>query len=323
MSDDTKLHLPSGKEAEELTFIKFTKEPLEDLVMQYSHEEALFILHWGDGEIHYTGYRPITIMPKKDYKETSSVIRNEKGRLRSSPFITALSDIEKLAYQPTYDDTIQYLVAQELERFLNQYPNEYRILIPIKTNGDAKAFEWLNDYMEGCLKTQKHFDAVIMHKGTSHPLLESMQERYKKLQKSFEPTGYTVKQLYESACEHYAKMIDIRAEYLFWKFIYPLQMRTIQQIPATDEMQNVVRAEQLTTLIPSFSPVAGIDIENDYGIVNAPYISDSVFISPLSRGGAKTMMNQFWSSMITESPKPHYSLPESLISKLKKQNLWE
>lgn len=297
-----------------------TDEPFEDLVMKYSHEEALFIRY--SGQDFYTGYRPITIMPKKDYKETSSVVRNEKGRVRSNPLSTALSEIEKLAYQPKYDDTIQYVVMQELERFLNQYPNEYRILIPIKTNGDAKAFEWLNGYVDSGLNAESDFDAVIKHKGTSHPLLESMQERYKELQKSFEPTGYNVKQLYESACEHYAKMIDIRAEYLFWKIIYPLQMRAIQNIPTESESQQEEQGGQLTTLIPSFSPVAGIDMENEYGIINAPYILDSIFISPLSRGGAKTMMNQFWDGIGKGALIPN-TLPEKLISELKKQNLWE
>jgi len=299
-----------------------TDEPFEDLVMKYSHEEALFIRY--SGQDFYKGYRPITIMPKKDYKETSSVVRNETGRVRSNPLSTALSEIEKLAYQPKYDDTIQYVVMQELERFLNQYPNEYRILIPIKTNGDAKAFEWLNEEVSETLRlTQyRNNDAVLMHKGTSHPLLESMQERYKELQKSFEPTGYTVKQLYESACEHYAKMIDIRAEYLFWLIIYPRQMRTMQNIPIGSESPYRQRAEKLTTLIPSFSPVAGIDMENEYGIINAPYIFDSVFISPLSRGGAKTMMNQFWDGIGKGALIPN-TLPEKLISELKKQNLWE
>ena len=299
-----------------------TDEPFEDLVMKYSHEEALFIRHLGQED--YTGYRPITIMPKKDYKETSSVVRTEKGWVRFNPFSNALRGIEKLAYQPKYDETIHYVVMQEFERFLNQYPNEYRILIPIETNRDAKAFEWLNEEVSETLRlTQyRNNDAVLMHKGTSHPLLESMQERYKKLQKSFEPTGYTVKQLYESACEHHAKMIDIRAEYLFWLIIYPRQMRTMQNIPIGSESPYRQRAEQLTTLIPSFSPVAGIDIENDYGIVNAPYILDSFFLSPLSRGGAKTMMNQFWDG-IGKGALVRDSLAERLISQLKKQNLWE
>jgi len=296
----------------------------EDLVMKYSREEALFIRYLG--QENYTGYRTIAIMPNKDYKETSSEVKTKNGRMRSSPFLTAVRGLEKLAYNPKTqgEDSILYMVNGELEHFLNLYPQEYIFLIPIKNNRDAKAFEWLNEEVSETLRlTQyRNNDAVLMHKGTSHPLLNSMQERYKELQKSFEPTGYTVKQLYESACEHYAKLIDIRAEYLFWLIIYPRQMRTMQNIPIGSESPYRQRAEKLTTLIPSFSPVAGIDLESDYGIINAPYMADFVFISPLSRGGAKTMMNHFWNQMEKKAITSSSTYPTIIISELKKQNLW-
>jgi hypothetical protein len=299
-----------------------TDEPFEDLVMKYSCEEALFIRYLGQED--YTGYRPIAIMPNKDYHETSREVRTETGRMRSSPLLTAVEDLEKLVPSSKTHDSSLYIVTGEIERFLNLYPQEYILLIPIKNNRDAKAFGWLNEEVSETLRlTQyRNNDAVLMHKGTSHPLLVSMQERYKELQKSFEPTGYTVKQLYESACEHYAKLIDIRAEYLFWLIIYPRQMRTMQHIPIGNESSYRQRAEKLTTLIPSFSPVAGIDLESDYGIVNAPYMADFVFISPLLRGGAKTMMNHFWNQMEKKAITSSSKYPTIIISELKKQNLW-
>ena len=295
-----------------------TDEPFEDLVMKYSHEEALFIRHLGQED--YTGYRPITIMPYEPMTELTHYIR-ETNTLLS--FFNTILALEKMVEPKKETTQLTYLLFDEVLSLIYSFTQEYRILIPVKTNGDAKAFEWLNEYVRSGLDGESVFDAVIKHKGTSHPLLDSMQERYEELHKSFEATGYTIKQVYESACEHWAKMIDIRAEYLFWKIIYPLQMRTIQNIPSINTLNpNTDRGEELTTLIPSFSPVAGIDIEDDYGIVNAPYISDSVFISPLSRGGAKTMMNQVWDRIETKLRKPHNSLPTILISELKKQNLW-
>jgi hypothetical protein len=319
---DGKYELDEGTKA--YTEVLNTDEPFEDLVMKYSHEEALFIRYLGQED--YTGYRTIAIMPNKDYKETSSEVKTKNGRMRSSPFLTAVRELEKLAYNPKTqgEGSSLYVVNGELEHFLNLYPQEYILLIPINTNRDAKAFEWLNEGVSETLRLThyRNNDAVLMHTGTSHPLLDSMQERYKELQKSFEPTGYTVKQLFESACEHYAKLIDIRAEYLFWLMIYPHQMRTMQHIPIENESPYGERAEQLTTLIPSFSPVAGIDIESDYGIVNAPYMSDFVFISPFSRGGAKTMMNLFWNQMEKKAITSSSTYPTIIISELKKQNLW-
>ena len=305
-----------------------TNEPFEALVMKYSNEEALFIRYLGQED--YTGYRPLAIMPIKDYTASLRDVRTENGTMSSEAFGIALSSLETLSYPyPTEpirgDDSSLYAVMGEIERFFGDYPTEYRTLIPITDNRDAKAFEWLASQGEVYLTQTSDFNAVLIHEGTSHPLLDSMQERYKELQKSFEATGYTVKQLFESACEHYAKIIDIRAEYLFWLIIYPCQMRSKQHITIGigDDMPYVERAEQLTTLIPSFSPVAGIGIEKEYGIVNAPYMMDSVFISPLSRGGAKTMINRLWNGIESRAIKSSSTYPINIISELKKQNLWE
>jgi hypothetical protein len=196
---------------------------------------------------------------------------------------------------------------------------------------------WWEESKESIIKKSFLTDEVINHKNTNYSIkLNSIQKKFEFLEKQYTPQAYNVKEVFFSACQFYAELIDIHCEYLFWKIFY-----TPQVIPDDDNEEYGPNTyfEELRNRIPSFSPLAGFvknkKVKNPwvvgvvYGVVNASYLGFSGFISPFSRGYVETLSNALWESFNkelkkTDALRPNYvrNIEDQYI-KLKQNNLWD
>jgi len=307
----------------------------EDLVMKYSHEEALFIRYLGQED--YTGYRPYQITPTTDkirkmngntgyfFEDKSILLKKSsdmKASMESNNFKQAVEGIEKLAKHPN-EQSIFYLLSEALDQFIWNFAPTYIVLIPIKTNKDAMWFDKLESFIDEqskiILTNDRWLDGVLNRGlGSSFVNIPVLLKKGKKLDAyGYAPQGYNIKQVFYSACEYHAKMIDLFSEYVFYNTFYPASMRKEQGISDDFDMWSIAGN------VPSFSPVAGFELENDYGIINTRDMSEMIFISPLSRGEAKKGIEKWWgdfSAKCANKEKSEYPPPTS--SSLKRNNLW-
>lgn len=311
-----------------------TTHPFEKLIMIYGQEEALFIRYLGQED--YTGYRPYRITPDNNkirkmngntghfFEDRSILLKSSDMRAsqQSNTFKQAVEGIEKLATHPN-EESILYLLYETLDPFILSVASKYIVLIPIHTNKDAMWFDKLEAYMdkqsETMLANDKWLDGVLNSGlGSAFSNIPVLLKKGKKLDAyGYAPHGYNIKQVFYSACEYHAKMIDLFSEYVFYNTFYPASMRNEQGISDDFDMWSIAGN------VPSFSPVAGFEIERDYGIINAHDMSELIFISPLSRGEVKLDMEHFWGEFSAKCAKKEKSeYPPLISSSLKRNNLW-
>ncbi len=312
-----------------------TSHSFEKLIMLYGREEALFIRYLGQED--YTGYRPYQITPATEkirkmngntgyfFEDKSILLKKSsdvKASIESNTFKQAVEDIEKLANHPN-EQSIFYLLSEALDQFLRDFASKYMVLIPIKTNKDAMWFGRLETFMDEqskiILANDRWLDGVLNSGlGSAWSNIPVLLKQGKKLDAyGYAPQGYNIKQVFYSACEYHAKMIDLFSEYVFYNTFYPASMRKEQGISDDFHMWGVAGN------VPSFSPVAGFEMENDYGIINTRDMSEMIFISPLSRGEAKLNIEHLWGDFSAKCAKKEKSeYPPLMSSSLKRNNLW-
>tara|TARA_R110001592_G_scaffold63913_1_gene196178 strand:+ start:3552 stop:4709 length:1158 start_codon:yes stop_codon:yes gene_type:complete len=312
-----------------------TTHSFEKLIMIYGQEEALFIRYLGQED--YTGYRPYQITPTTDkirkmngntgyfFEDKSILLKKSsdvKASMESNNFKQAVEGIEKLAYHPN-EQSIFYLLSEALDKFIWNFAPNYTVLIPIKTNKDAMWFDKLESFINIQITTMltddRWLDGVLNRGlGSAFVNIPVLLKKGKKLDAyGYAPQGYTIKQVFYSACEYHAKMIDLFSEYVFYNTFYLASMRKEQGISDDFDMWSIAGT------VPSFSPVAGFEIERDYGIINTHDMSELIFISPLSRGEVKLNMEHFWGDFSAKCAKKEKSeYPPPISSSLKRNNLW-
>ena len=293
-----------------------TDSKLEELVLKYSDKEALFIKLLGEDE--YRGYRPIKIAGTKDIIRNTIRNNDDEGSLINT-LTQTVESIEKLVKNQREDTTL-FELYQQIETFVANFAERYIVLIEIKTNRDAWWFKQLEQFfiekVRIMMLSGRWCDAVINHSGTSSVQLSDMKKRCKQLSKDCVPQGYNIEQVFESACEHQSKMVDMMAEYLYYNTFYPAKMRQEQGISIADYWS-------LAGDVPSFSPVAGFENDQEYGVINATYMTSIIFVSPLERGESKPMMKSIWDKFSESMAKNAIGGEvNQMYFTLKKNNLW-
>lgn len=319
--------------------VGFFQEPLDDLMLNIiSTAKNVFVKFYGESE--YKGYREFLFAPYFD--DLGNWIHHSSENSWVKIYKPLIDDFEWMVGQNNPDSQIvENVVYDRVFHFLNKFMREYSILVPIKTNQDAKAFEnmkenWWEENKDYIIKKSFLTDEVINHKTTNPSVkLNSIQKRFEFLKKQHTPQAYNVKEVFFSACNFYAKLIDIHCEYLFWRVFY-----TPQEIPINnDEYGPYTYFEELRNRIPSFSPLAGFNLNTKvkknpwggsvYGVVNASYLGYGGFVSPFSRGYVETLSNALWESFnndlkATNVLRPHYLRNlEAQYIKLKQNKLWD
>lgn len=315
------------------------QEPIDDLLLKsISIAKNVFVRF--NGESEYKGYRCFLFTPFFD--EFGMWIHHQDKNSWVKIYKPIIDDFEKMigAYNPD-SQVVENVLFERMLSFLNKFMHEYEILVPIKTNQDAKAFEnmkenWWEENSKYIIKRAWMSDDVLNHKVEKPSFkLNSIQKRFESLKIQHTPQAYNVKEVFVSACNFYAKLIDLHCAYLFWRVFY-----TPQEIPINNEEYGpYTYFEELRNRIPSFSPLAGFieyeKVKNTrgwdsvYGVVNASYLGFDGFISPFSRGYVETLSNALWESFnkdlnTTNALRPHYlrNIEETYL-KLKQNNLWD